>query len=380
MIGLIVLRPTGDAPSAPGVIPGTTFVGGRVIALEPDVCPEEYPTSASCSTAQVRVTSGPDEGDIVELPNVAGLPSTPELRAGDRIRMAYFAKGAVGHRYTFDDFQRGRPMLVLTVGFAVAVILLGRLQGVRALLGMVVSLVIVIAYLLPALLRGGPPVTLALVTALAIAVAVLYLAHGVHVGTHVAFAGSAIALGLATGLGALFIGACHLTGYTDDTVASLTVAAGSLDVRGLILAGLVIGALGVLDDMTVTQVSAVAEVQAANPSASAFALYRAGMRVGKDHVASTVNTLFLAYAGASLPLLLLFAQGGRSITGVLTSEVVAVELVRALIGSIGLVAAVPITTGLAAWVIHQGNDETDDPDGPDEAQGWDDLAPIPTAF
>jgi uncharacterized membrane protein len=270
---------------------------------------------------------------------------------GDHIRMSYFAKAPARFRYALVDFQRRSALAVLLAIFVAVVLLLSRLQGVRALLGMAASLLVVVGFLLPALLRGGPPLPLALVTAIVVAFCALYLAHGVHVGTHVAFVGSVLALVLTTVLGATFMSVAHFTGLADENAVTLTVAAGELDLRGLLLAGLIIGALGVLDDVTVTQVSAVAELQAATPSRSAADLYRAGLRIGRDHVASSVNTLVLAYAGASLPLLLLFSEGGRAVTDVLTSEIVAVEIVRALVGSIGLVAAVPITTGLAALVV-----------------------------
>jgi uncharacterized membrane protein len=351
--GLFVLRPTGSVPRAPGVVPGTTFVTGSVIRVEPNVCPSEYDRLVECLDANVRVTSGPHRGEIVVLPVTRGIPGSVDLERGDDIRMSYFPKGPAGYRYRFDEFQRQTPMVVLAVIFVVVVVALGRLQGFRSLVGMVLSLGVVIAYLLPALLRGGSPLLLALVVAVTVAFLVLCLAHGIHQGTHVAFVGSVLALAITAGLGAAFIHLCHFTGFADENVASLTVAAGRLDIRGLILAGLVVGALGILDDMTVTQVSAVSELQAADPTRSARDLYRAGLRIGRDHVASTVNTLPLAYAGAALPLLLLFSQGGRSFADVVTSETVAVEVVGALVGSIGLVAAVPITTGLAAWVVHR---------------------------
>lgn len=369
--GLVALRPRGRAPKAPGVTPGTTFPNGSVMEVDPVNCPKQYGDQVDCSTARVRVTSGSTTGDIALLPVTAGIPGSVVLHPGDQIRMAYFAKGTPGYRYTFDDFQRRSPMIWLAVVFVLVLVLLSRLQGLRALVGMGVSLLVVIGFLLPALLRGGPPLPLAVVTALVVAFAALYLAHGIHVGTHVAFLGSALALLATTGLGAAFVAACHFTGYADDTVATLVVAAGKLDVRGLILAGLVVGALGVLDDITVTQVSAVAELQRADPALSAYDLYRSGLRIGRDHVASTVNTLVLAYAGASLPLLMLFAQGGRSIGGVLTTETVAVEVVRAIVGSIGLVAAVPITTGLAAWVVHRPAGSTEpEPEDDEERDPW----------
>ena len=380
VVGLVVLRPTGDLEEAPGVIPGTVFVNGTVNAVLPDVCPPEYAATVECLTAEVRVTSGPELGEIVELPVTRGIPGAPDLSAGDDIRMSYFAKGPAGFKYQFDDFQRGKPILVLALIFVAAVVALSRVQGLRALVGMAISLVVIVAFLLPALLRGGPPLPLALVTAIVVAFSALYLAHGVHVGTHVAFVGSVLSLSLAALLGVVFISLCHFTGFSDENAVSLTVAAGSLDLRGLILAGLVIGSLGVLDDMTVTQVSAVSELQTTDPGLSAYDLYRSGLRIGRDHVASTVNTLVLAYAGASLPLLLLFSQGGRSVLGVITTETVAVEIVGALVGSIGLIAAVPITTGLAALVVHRPNDPAveDETDG-DPASGTDPVPDDPWA-
>ena len=348
----IVLRPAGPLKKAPGVIEGTIFVNGTVSDRTEVPCPSDY-SQGACYEAEVEVTSGPTEGEVAILQIQPGYPGAPDPMVGDHIRMGYFSKAPPGFEYSFDDYQRRAPMILLGGIFVLAVVVLSGFQGVRALLGMGLSLLAVVLYLLPALLRGGPPLPLALVTAILVAFAALYLAHGIHVGTHVAFAGSALALGLTAGLGSAFIALCHFTGFADDHAATLSLAAGDLDVRGLILAGLVIGAIGVLDDVTVTQVSSVAEIQVAAPSATAWDLYRAGLRIGRDHVASSVNTLFLAYAGASLPLLLLFSQGGRDFGGVLTTETVAVELVGALVGSIGLIAAVPITTGLAALVVHR---------------------------
>jgi uncharacterized membrane protein len=143
----------------------------------------------------------------------------------------------------------------------------------------------------------------------------------------------------------------HLTGLASEEAAFVRAANTDLNIRGLLLGGFIIGALGVLDDMTVTQVSAVWELHAANPTQGRRQLFRSATRIGRDHIASTVNTLVLAYAGASLPLLILFTQSNQALGVVLSSEVVAVEVVRTLVGSIGLVASVPITTALAATVV-----------------------------
>lgn len=157
---------------------------------------------------------------------------------------------------------------------------------------------------------------------------------------------------LVTGvLGLVFVGAAKFTGLAQEEAGFLQLTAGQVDLKGLLLAGIVIGSRGVLDDVTVTQVSAVSELHASNPSLGRWDLYRAGVRIGRDHIASTVNTLLLAYAGAALPLLLLFTEASRPLGDVVTSETVAVEVVRTLVGSVGLVASVPITTALAALVV-----------------------------
>ena len=179
-------------------------------------------------------------------------------------------------------------------------------------------------------------------------------------------------------LGALFVDLTQVTGLVSEEVGFLQAFGGDLDFRGLLLAGLVIGALGVLDDVTVTQVAAVWELREADPTRGARSLYRAGLRIGRDHVASTVNTLVLAYAGASLPLLLLFETADQHLGDVLTGEAIAVEIVRALVGSIGLVASVPITTGLAALVVTRG--PTKPPPAPRQATparrpAWADFGP-----
>jgi uncharacterized membrane protein len=182
----------------------------------------------------------------------------------------------------------------------------------------------------------------------------LYLTHGFNDATTVALLGTLASLLLTALLGWVFVELTHLTGFADEEAAYLRATSGTIDVRGLLLAGIVIGSLGVLDDVTVTQVSAVDQIRRADPTLPWRQLHLRGLSVGRDHVASAVNTLVLAYAGTSLPMLLLFTQTGRPIRDVLTGEVVAAEIVRTLVGSIGLVASVPLTTWLAATTLSAG--------------------------
>jgi len=180
--------------------------------------------------------------------------------------------------------------------------------------------------------------------------AVLYLTHGLSARTSTAVLGTLLSLALIGALGAAFSAAARLTGLDDQTTDLIAALGTGIDARGLLLAGMVIGALGVLDDVTVTQTSAVWELRRANPDLGARELFGAAMRIGRDHVASAVNTLVLAYAGAALPLMLLFSLAGPGLGDVVTSQEVATEVVRTLVGSIGLVASVPITTAIAAAV------------------------------
>jgi uncharacterized membrane protein len=226
---------------------------------------------------------------------------------------------------------------------------LGRLRGMAALAGLAATFVVLLTFVLPAILQGGSPVLVSTVGASAITFLALYLAHGFSLKTTVALIGTLASLGLTAVLGTVFVDLAGFTGLFTDEASFLNLGAAQVDIVGLILAGVILGALGALDDMTVTQSSAVWELRAANPQMNSRGLFRAGLRIGRDHVASTVNTLVLAYAGASLPLLLLFVLSRQSLANVANGEVVATEIVRTLVGSIGLVAAVPITTWLAAY-------------------------------
>ncbi len=240
--------------------------------------------------------------------------------------------------------------------FIVAVVGLGRWQGLRSLLGLAASLAVLITFVLPAILDGSSPLAVALVGSAVIAVLALYLAHGVNAWTTTALLGTFTSLALVGVLGSVFVDAAQFSGLADEEATFLQITAGQIDLRGLLLGGIVIGALGVLDDVTVTQVSAVWELHGAQPGFRRWDLYRSALRIGRDHIASTVNTLVLAYAGASLPLFLLFTQADQGLGDVINGESVAVEVVRALAGSIGLVASVPLTTALAVLVVSAGHD------------------------
>jgi uncharacterized membrane protein len=357
VIGMVVLWPDGERPElAEELGLGGDLVDATVTASELVACfGTEEAQGILCREIAFEVTSGGTSGDtgVFELPAVE---ATVDLEDGDGIVLTYQSQLEPRFQYRFYDFQRDVPLAVLGGLFVLAVVALGRWQGLRALLGLVVTGVVMVAFLFPSVLDGNDPTAVALVAAVLIALVALYLTHGVTERTTVALLGTFGALGLTVVLAAVFTSLARFTGFGTEDAYFLQVASTGVDIKGLVLAGIIVGSLGVLDDVTVTQVSAVWQLHQANPTFGARRLYSAAVIIGRDHIASTVNTLVLAYAGASLPLLLLFTQAGRSLVDVAAGELVAVEVVRTLVGSIGLVAAVPLTTALAALVITRGTD------------------------
>ncbi|MBW2471480.1 MAG: YibE/F family protein [Deltaproteobacteria bacterium] len=350
VVGLILLWPRGDLG-----IDLTTFgfaddvVEAEVISVE--FAPCSYAADLECQAVGFLVTSGDPSvlGEVFdqEFPD---QPGQPEFDVGDQVFLAVIEFGDDQTSFQYADRDRRGLLAGLALIFAAAVVGLGRLRGLAALAGLVISIALLFAFILPAIIVGRDAVAVALVGGGAIAMVSLYLAHGYTPLTHVAALGAFGALVLTTGLSWVVVGLARLTGLVTEEAFYLLEIPG-FDLNGLLLAGIVLGAIGALDDVTVTQASAVWEVHKANPSLPPDELYGAGLRVGRDHIVSTVNTLLLAYAGASLPLLILFTLSSQPLGVVASSEVVALEIVRTLVGSIGLVAAVPMTTWLSSRVV-----------------------------
>ncbi|MEU2712728.1 YibE/F family protein [Streptomyces sp. NPDC007205] len=303
----------------------------------------------TCKKATVRVDTGKDKGRT--FTEIVQPDQTRQLHQGEKVVAAYEPSAPKDLQYSVADVNRKFPMTLLAGIFALAVVVVGRLRGLMALIALAVSFLVLTLFILPAILQGSNPLLVAVVGASAIMLIALYMCHGLSARTSVAVLGTLISLSLIGVLGSLFISWAALTGNTDDNTGLIHGLYPSIDMSGLLLAGVIIGSLGVLDDVTVTQTSAVWELHEANPSMGWRGLYRAGIRIGRDHIASVVNTLVLAYAGAALPLLLLFSIAQSSVGTVADSELVAEEIVRTLVGSIGLVASVPVTTALAALVV-----------------------------
>lgn len=371
VVGLVVLWPGGaPAHERTGVGFDRQTQQGKVVNIDKVDCKEvnasQLPVSgetapptgersagddgtALCKKATVEITSGKDEGrKFVEVVQ----PDAPrQLRDGQGVVVAYAPDAPHDLQYSVTDVNRKFPLMLLAGVFALVVVAVGRMRGVMALVALALSFAVLTLFILPAILQGSNPLVVAVVGASAIMLIALYICHGLTARTSVAVIGTLISLLLIGLLGSLFIGWASLSGNTDDNTGLIHGLYPHIDMSGLLLAGVIIGSLGVLDDVTVTQTSAVWELHQADPTMSAKQLYRAAIRIGRDHIASVVNTLVLAYAGAALPLLLLFSIARSSMGTVANSELVAEEIVRTLIGSIGLVASVPVTTALAALVV-----------------------------
>ncbi|WP_328676808.1 YibE/F family protein [Streptomyces sp. NBC_00322] len=305
--------------------------------------------NGTCKKATIRVDTGNDQGRT--FTEIVQPDQSRQLHEGEKVVAAYEPSAPKDLQYSVTDVNRKFPMLLLAGIFAIAVVVVGRMRGVMALVALAVSFMVLTFFILPAIVQGSNPLLVAVVGASAIMLIALYMCHGLSARTSVAVLGTLLSLVLIGLLGSGFIDWAALTGNTDDSTGLIHGLYPSIDLSGLLLAGVIIGSLGVLDDVTVTQTSAVWELHEANPSMGWRGLYRAGIRIGRDHIASVVNTLVLAYAGAALPLLLLFSIAQSSVGTVANSELVAEEIVRTLVGSIGLVASVPVTTALAALVV-----------------------------
>lgn len=351
-VGLLVLWPSGDSRVDLGPALSTGSERAEVERIEAFACSGLQ--TDTCRRVAARLLSGPNEGGTAEFELGVGGPN-PDLDIGDQVRVVPQAPPGTGAgaaagsaAYALTDFERRLPMLWLVIVFAALVIVFGRLRGALSLVGLGLSLGVVAIFIVPAILDGEAPLAVALVGSFAVMFATIPLAHGLGPKSIAAMLGTAVSLLLTVGLALLFVEVAHLTGLSNEEATLLQTNELGVSLEGLVLAGIVIAALGVLDDMTVSQASTVMALRAANPRQGFRGLFGGALRVGRDHVSATVNTLVLAYVGASLPLLLIFSATTLGFFEVVNFEVLATEIVATLVGSIGLIAAAPITTALAA--------------------------------
>lgn len=348
-LGLLLLWPDGPAPTAERYQDVERFTA---VVSDVHACPDSFAADfggripKGCRSATVDI-------DGIEAPVEAPLPygaGAPTIEAGDRVVLFEVPEAPASQRWQFIDFDRSKPIYVLIGVFALAILLLSRWRGLASLASLAISLALVVWFVLPNILAGTPPLLVAVVAAAAIMIVVLYLGHGFSAMTSAALVGTLLALILTGVLGTVFTSAAQFTGFSDESMGKLAAIQGDVNYEGLVLAALVIGALGVLDDVTVTQTAAVWELRAADPTLSRRALFTSAMRIGRAHVSAAVNTLVLAYVSAMLPLLLFLMLIATRFEDALLSEGVAQEVARGLVGSLGVIAAVPITTLVAVLV------------------------------
>ncbi|AOW91744.1 YibE/F family protein [Rhodococcus sp. WMMA185] len=318
---------------------------GRAFSGDP-APPPETSGNIDCQRSLVTIESGPNEGTRTLLESVPG-PGQPNLAVGDNIRLVRQTDSTGTPVYAFNDYARGLSLTLVVAVFVLAIVAVARWRGFRALLGLGFAFGVLTVFTLPALLDGKPAMPVALVSGAAILYVVLYLAHGVNLRTSSALLGTLASMVLAAVLSTAAIGMTRLTGLSEEQNVNVQAYVGTVSITGLLLAGFIIGSLGVLNDVTITQASAAFEIASINESSSRREIFAASMRVGRDHIASTVYTLVLAYAGGALPLLLLFSVSGDSVTNVLTGDAVAVEIARSAVGGIALALSVPLTTAIA---------------------------------
>jgi uncharacterized membrane protein len=340
-----------DVPDGAFVTPGTTFVTGVVRTVTPFSCQGGPGIKVRCAHLGVRLETGPDKGSGAKF-DVDPTVVKSGIEAGDSLRLARISSTAgQPASYAFADFTRATPLVALAIAFAVLVIAVARLRGLAALAGLALSFFVLLRFMIPALLSGESPLAVGLVSCAAIMFVLLYLAHGVSIRTTTALIGTLFGLGASTLIGAWAVGATHLTGVASDEDITASVMAGQVRLSGLLLCGIIVASLGILNDVTVTQASAVWELHNLRPESSPARLFAGAMRIGRDHIASTVYTIVFAYAGAALPILLLINLSGLPIGTLLTNEALAEEVVRVLVGSIGLVLSVPLTTAVGVALV-----------------------------
>ena len=349
VVGLVVLWPTSSPPSVQYAAEGVTFPTARVLAVNKP-CPVIVadPTQPAgggdgfpegCDEARVEVLEGAAKGveTAIRVP-----PGTVDsgLRKGDVVKVvAIPAQDDRPASYAYFGTQRGTPILAMTVAF------------VLALLGLLFAGVVLARFMLPALLLGSSGLGVALVGSSAIMFVVLYLAHGISVRTSTALAGTLVGVGVTALLGLYAVDAARLSGLGDESGELLRAQAPEMNFQGLLTCAVIVAGLGVLNDVTITQSSAVWELRAAAPEMTRRQLFASGMRIGRDHIASTIYTIVFAYAGTSLVVLLLLSLYDRPLLDLLTDEAIAEEVLRTLASAIGLVLAVPATTAIATATV-----------------------------
>lgn len=307
-------------------------------------------TKTPVRNVRVKLLTGSlKDMEFTVVDNIIQAPFQLKYKTGDKVVVTVSKTPGGTTGVYISDVDRKPMMLLLFAIFILFTIVVSRWQGVTSLIGMAISFYVITAFMIPNIFAGNDPLLMAVFSSLIILPATFYLAHGVNRKTNVAVVSSFITLVFAGGLAFLFTELTKLTGMTTEEAVFLSSTTGTthIDIKNLLLAGILIGFLAIMDDITISQASVVESLHKSNPRLTFKELFGHAMAVGRDHVASLVNTLVLVYVGASFPLILLFYNTQTSIGLVANQEIIATEIVRTLVGSIGIIAAVPISTYLA---------------------------------
>ncbi|MBD3784539.1 MAG: YibE/F family protein, partial [Micrococcales bacterium] len=365
VVGLVTLWPRDDLPKDPNLdyaVQGATFPKATVVSLSapcpaaaPDSTDAGPPADPDCGQLVARLEDGSTQ--TVRIPSEV---SRSGLRAGDTVTLlrlpdaavdgAVAQGGTLDSPYSYAGVERQRPLVVLAAVFVVLVLLVARWRGLASLVSLGVGGGVLLFFVAPALLEGANPVAVGLTASGATMLVVLYLTHGPSLRTSTALLGTVLGLGLTAVAGVLGADAARLTGVGDENSGLLQSLTTNVRLHDLVACGVLIAAFGVLNDVTISQTSAVWELRSADPVRSRRALFASAMRIGRDHLASTVYTIVFAYAGAALPILLLIALSGQGADQLFLSEDITAEVVRTLASAVGLVLAIPATTAVAVLV------------------------------
>ncbi|WP_345470607.1 YibE/F family protein [Glutamicibacter ectropisis] len=335
---------------------GATMATGTVTRSEVETCPSSQGLedvggkTLECTVTYVMPASG---GAEIQMEIPPEMLQSRDARPGDTLRYLDLSQvdTTSGSPYVFVDFVRTLPMALLAIAYGVVVVLVAGWRGTRAVIGLVGGIAFMIFFMVPALIEGGNPVLVGLTGATAIMFVALYFAHGLNAKTSTALLGTLFGLGVTAALILWLTDEAALTGANSESAMTLSTVAPQISLPGLLICGVLIGGMGVLNDVTITQSATVWELAETSPKATAKELFFRGMRIGRDHIASTVYTIAFAYAGAALPILAIAAMSNQGFGVTLSSGEMAEEVIRILIGSIGLVLAIPVTTAIAVMVV-----------------------------
>jgi uncharacterized membrane protein len=359
VVGLVAFWPGNisrhvNADVAGYSVPGVTYPTARVTEVREISCEglsgsTPGVSSARCAEVTSQLLAGDEKGKTVIVPVTAAIYSSG-IKSGQNIKLVRIPPSAdQPAQYQFSDFERRIPLLVVGLLFAVVVVVVARWRGFAALIGLAFAGFILFMFMFPALIAGTNPIMVGLIGSSAIMFVALYAAHGFSARTTTALVGTLFGLILIAVLGYLASRWAHVTGVAAEDDYVLAAAAPDLRLTSVVICGIIVAGLGVLNDVTITQASAVWEL--ADQGASRKHLFSRAMRIGRDHIASTVYTIAFATAGTSLGVFLLIKISNRPLLDVLVTERFAAEVLGILVGSIGLVLAVPLTTAVGVAVV-----------------------------